>query len=93
MRTLLFFLAVVYKASAQTSDNSAGQFINPPPAGTDATTTSGLTFNVGETQQISWNTTFSTYTIELWQENPEGNGASKGPIIVGKYSALFKEVF
>ncbi|KAK8252909.1 hypothetical protein HDK77DRAFT_165264 [Phyllosticta capitalensis] len=40
---------------------ATNEFRNPPPSGTSAT------FNVGDSQTIKWNTSYSSYNISLWQ--------------------------
>lgn len=39
------------------------------------------TFHVGESQTIRYNTTFTKYTIALWQQAPQGGAAKLGPIL------------
>jgi len=37
----------------------------------------------GETISVEWSTTFSEYTIALWQQELDVDGANIGPIVFG----------
>ncbi|KAI0110254.1 hypothetical protein F4814DRAFT_426340 [Daldinia grandis] len=49
------------------------QFSNPPPG--------QATWKVGEVQSISFRTEFTTFSIALWQQAPDGASATLGPIV------------
>ncbi|KAI0850644.1 hypothetical protein F5Y00DRAFT_232844 [Daldinia vernicosa] len=49
------------------------RFSNPPPG--------QVTWNIGEIQNISFKTDFETFSIALWQEGPDRNSATLGPIV------------
>lgn len=48
---------------------AAGRFYNPPQSGTAGYFADNEIWTVGETQTIKWTTTFTEYTIALWQES------------------------
>ncbi|KAK1772470.1 ser-thr gpi-anchored family protein [Phialemonium atrogriseum] len=52
---------------------ASSQFSNPPPKRT--------VWSLGEVQTIRYRTTFSNYTIALWQQSLQKGAASLGPII------------
>ncbi|KAK5988725.1 hypothetical protein PT974_10214 [Cladobotryum mycophilum] len=51
-----------------------GRFTNPPEIIRG-------TFRLGDRQTIKYDTTFTNYTIALWQQAPEGGAAKLGPIL------------
>ncbi|KAK3935645.1 hypothetical protein QBC46DRAFT_396968 [Diplogelasinospora grovesii] len=55
-------------------DAALGVFFNPPPTGETV-------FVVGDTQLIQWTTTYSNYTVALWQQSAAGGSATMGPIL------------
>lgn len=52
----------------------AALFTNPDPI-------IRSTFHIGDRQTIRYNTTFTKYTIALWQQAPQGGAAKLGPIL------------
>lgn len=59
-------------------------FINPPDSGSARVYTSDITYILGTTQNITWSTVYSSYSITLWQENSYQGGAQKGVSIFGR---------
>ncbi|KAI1767825.1 hypothetical protein GGR53DRAFT_71039 [Hypoxylon sp. FL1150] len=52
---------------------ASAQFSNPPP--------NRVAWKVGEVQNIKFNTTFTTFSVALWQQAPGGGSATLGPIV------------
>ncbi|KAI1440429.1 hypothetical protein F5Y02DRAFT_422995 [Annulohypoxylon stygium] len=53
-----------------------GQFSNPPSSSSEL-----VTWSIGENQEIKFTVDFSTLSVALWQQAPQGGTASLGPII------------
>ncbi|KAI8966200.1 hypothetical protein F5Y11DRAFT_309658 [Daldinia sp. FL1419] len=67
---------------AQQESLKVGKFFNPPNAldgPTDYAT--NPVWTLGEVQTIKFTTTYSNYTIDLWQQDKNGNSAMAGPSI------------
>ncbi|OTB17959.1 hypothetical protein K445DRAFT_315710 [Daldinia sp. EC12] len=81
----LLALVAVFATStvrAQQDSLKVGKFFNPPNAidgPTDYAT--NPVWTLGEVQTIKFTTTYSNYTIDLWQQSPGGNSATAGPSI------------
>ena len=58
-------------------------FINPPDSGTTGVYTSDVTYVLGSTQNITWTTVYTNYSITLWQEGLDQNGAQQGVSVFG----------
>jgi len=81
MRSSLFWLALL---TGWASSQSVGKFFNPPnmPPGT-VNYAQNDNLYAGETISVEWSTTFSEYTIALWQQELDVDGANIGPIVFG----------
>ncbi|KAI0122161.1 hypothetical protein F4814DRAFT_200711 [Daldinia grandis] len=82
--SLVAFVAVFATSTVQAQQDSlkVGKFFNPPNAldgPTDYAT--NPVWTLGEIQTIKFTTTYSNYTIDLWQQSREGDSASAGPSI------------
>ncbi|KAI1740074.1 hypothetical protein F4680DRAFT_419611 [Xylaria scruposa] len=81
--TFLGMISLIWIASITfvpiVAGQSAGQFFNPPKAveGTHDYSTNPV-YMLGETQTIKFTTTYSSYSINLWQEILGQGAASKG---------------
>lgn len=82
MRSSLFSLAFL---TGWASSQSMGKFFNPPnmPSGTVNYAQNNV-LHAGDTISVEWSTTFSEYTIALWQQELDVEGANIGPIVFGK---------
>ncbi|KAI1469582.1 uncharacterized protein F4812DRAFT_458116 [Daldinia caldariorum] len=81
---LLAFVAVLAASAVRAQQESlkVGKFFNPPNAiDGPADYSTNPVWTLGEVQTIKFTTTYSNYTIDLWQESPAGNSASAGPSI------------
>ncbi|KAI1804903.1 hypothetical protein F4811DRAFT_256848 [Daldinia bambusicola] len=65
MKVLLLVLTIASFAFAQ--------FSNPPPA--------QATWKIGEIQNINFKTGYTSFSIALWQQGPDGSSATLGPIV------------
>ena len=72
------FVALVHAGDQQ------DYFVNPPDSGTTGVYTSDVTYILGTTQNITWSTVYSNYSITLWQEGLNQNGAQRGVSIFGR---------
>ncbi|KAI2782917.1 hypothetical protein F4815DRAFT_442905 [Daldinia loculata] len=82
--SLIAFVAMFATSTVQAQQDSlkVGKFFNPPNAldgPTDYST--NPVWTLGEIQTIKFTTTYSNYTIDLWQESRDGGSASAGPSI------------
>lgn len=82
---MFFFLSILIllliPLNAQES-LKVGRFFNPP--NTDASDPgyeNDPVWKIGETKTIQFTTTYSNYTIALWQQTLAGGSATLGPII------------
>ena len=55
--------------------NPSGSFLNPGAGPRQS-------WALGTTQNITYTTVFSSYTIALWQQYSSGGGANLGPILL-----------
>ncbi|KAK8131632.1 hypothetical protein PG984_008070 [Apiospora sp. TS-2023a] len=61
---------------------SAEAFLNPDNAVTASDFSANPVWTVGEVQTIRWTTTYTDYTISLWQQNIDESGSAlQGPTI------------
>ncbi|KAJ2996243.1 hypothetical protein NUW58_g1043 [Xylaria curta] len=60
------------------AQRASGQFFNPPDANKGEETP---VYYLGKTQTIKFTTIYPNYAINLWQENPGGGSAVRGPAI------------
>ncbi|KAI1467701.1 uncharacterized protein F4812DRAFT_405803 [Daldinia caldariorum] len=65
MKILLLVLTIASFAFAQ--------FLNPHPV--------QATWKIGEIQNINFKTAYTTFSIALWQQGPDGSSATLGPIV------------
>lgn len=79
--SLLMFFPVLITVHAQES-LKVGRFFNPPNTDADDPGyANDPVWTVGETKTIQFTTTYSNYTIALWQQQLAGGSATLGPII------------
>ncbi|KAI1801593.1 hypothetical protein F4811DRAFT_452067 [Daldinia bambusicola] len=81
---LLAVVAVLAASAVRAQQESlkVGKFFNPPNAiDGPADYSTNPVWTLGEVQTIKFTTTYSNYTIDLWQESSAGNSASAGPSI------------
>ncbi|KAH6647401.1 hypothetical protein BKA67DRAFT_385963 [Truncatella angustata] len=75
----LFFATLV---SCDQESLAVGKFFNPPNAPESPSPFSdNAVWAVGDVQTIKFTTTYSNYTVALWQQNLEGGFALLGPVI------------
>ncbi|KAK0634388.1 hypothetical protein B0T17DRAFT_622010 [Bombardia bombarda] len=76
MRFLLALVALVaFQLKFALADSRDGLITNPQP---------GLVWTVGETQTVIWHTTYTSYTVTIWQQEPQRQSAHLGPIVFEK---------
>ncbi|KAM0811778.1 hypothetical protein AB5N19_12134 [Seiridium cardinale] len=86
---ILFLVELVYSDQPSVA---AGRFINPANApDTPATYGENALWTVGEVQTIKFTTTYSNYTIALWQQSIEGGSALLGPVIFQTQTSVFPQ--
>ncbi|KAI1090934.1 hypothetical protein F5B19DRAFT_493904 [Rostrohypoxylon terebratum] len=66
-----YLILIIFMASL-----AFGQFSNPP-----STSSQLVTWNIGQNQEIKFTVDFSTLSVALWQQAPQGGTANLGPII------------
>ncbi|KAI0851834.1 hypothetical protein F5Y00DRAFT_229370 [Daldinia vernicosa] len=84
LSSLVTFVAAFATSTVRAQQESlkVGKFFNPPNAldgPTDYST--NPVWTLGEIQTIKYTTTYSNYTIDLWQESRDGGSATAGPSI------------
>ncbi|KAI4866930.1 hypothetical protein F4820DRAFT_446626 [Hypoxylon rubiginosum] len=79
--SLLTLLAVLVGSPVVSAQDSPGRFFNPADSGPASDFSEDAIWRVGETQTIKFTTTYSSYTIDLWQQDTQGGSASQGPSI------------
>lgn len=83
----LLFLGLVLQSvnsSAQSSferSTATGRFFDPADTGPELDYSDDDTWTIGDTQTIKWTTTYTSYTIALWQQILPGGPATLGNII------------
>lgn len=82
--SLLTLLAVLVGSPVVSAQDSPGRFFNPADSGPASDFSEDAIWRVGETQTIKFTTTYSSYTIDLWQQDTQGGSASQGPSIFRK---------
>ncbi|KAK6062960.1 hypothetical protein SCUP515_12858 [Seiridium cupressi] len=87
---VILFLAELVRSDQPSV--AAGRFINPANApDTPATYGKNALWTVGEVQTIKFTTTYSNYTIALWQQSIEGGSALLGPVIFQTQTSVFPQ--
>lgn len=76
--------ALVAVIACPTALAQPGQFYRPPSPGPNGDFSQNLVWHLGETQNIRFTTTYTDYTINLWQENSDSNSGTQGPSIFRK---------
>lgn len=79
---------VVLTVVQMVSTESVGSFFNPPqmPHDVEVLFSSNPIYRAGEVISVEWTTTYSEYTIALWQQDLIQDGAVLGPIVFGTSS-------
>lgn len=60
---------------------ATGRFFNPADTGPQLDYSDDDVWTIGETQSIKWTTTYTSYTIALWQQILPGGPATLGNVI------------
>lgn len=87
MRALFSFFALCaafVNSPVVSAQDSPGQFFNPTAAGENRDFSGNALWHIGETQTIKFTTTYSSYTIHLWQQNLHQGSGEQGPSIYRK---------
>lgn len=75
------FIIIVFSPFCDADNTPEGTFINPPQSlHGEPSFDSNPIWTIGETQRVQWTTTYTDYTITLWQQLGH-NDASEGPSI------------
>lgn len=79
---------VVLTVVQMVSTEPVGSFFNPPqmPHDVEVLFSSNPIYRAGEVISVEWTTTYSEYTIALWQQDLIQDGAVLGPIVFGTSS-------
>lgn len=79
---------VVFTVVQMVSTESVGKFFNPPqmPHGDEVDFSSSPVYPAGEVISVERTTTYSEYTIALWQQDLVGDSSILGPIVFGTSS-------
>ncbi|KAK9413737.1 hypothetical protein SUNI508_11680 [Seiridium unicorne] len=86
---ILFLADLVYSDQPSVA---AGRFINPANAlDTPASYGETALWTVDEVQTIKFTTTYSNYTIALWQQSNKGGSALLGPVIFQTQTSVFPQ--
>jgi hypothetical protein len=81
MKVIPFLLIITISSLCEAGDTLVGSFINPPqPVLGQATYDTNPVWTLGETQTVQWTTTYTNYTITLWQQVGRSS-ARKGPSV------------
>lgn len=85
---MLLHLVAVYILSCQSvrSSTAAGRFFNPVDTGPGLDYSNDDVWMIGDTKTIKWTTTYSNYTIALWQQILPGGPATLGNVIFREFS-------
>lgn len=77
--------SVVLTVVQVVSTECVGKFSNPPPMsqGNQMAFSSNPVYSAGQVISVEWTTTYSEYTIALWQQDLVGDSAILGLIIFG----------
>ena len=79
--SLSIFILLLIPLNAQESPQ-VGRFFNPPNTDADDPGyANDPIWTISETRTIQFTTTYSSYTIALWQQTLAGGSATLGPII------------
>ena len=73
------YVAMTFLSLLPRQANPSGFFDNPGAGPRKS-------WAIETTQNITYSTVFSSYTIALWQQNSGGGGAELGPIVLGTAS-------
>jgi hypothetical protein len=68
------------------STGEGGHWNNPPPQGDDVSYDTNPVYPIGKTISMDWTTTYTNYSIALWQNIP---GPQGGPITIPESLILF----
>lgn len=81
MHVLCFLLIIAISPLCKADNTPEGTFINPPQSlHGEPSFDSNPVWTIGETQTVKWTTTYTNYTITLWQQSGHSD-ASEGPSI------------
>lgn len=78
---LHFVIVLAFICHSVKSSTSAGRFFNPADTGPEVDYSEDDVWTIGDTKTIKWTTTYSNYTIALWQQILPGGPATLGNII------------
>lgn len=80
---MFLVLTITYFACAQQS-LEVGEFYNPPGvAFVDGDYSLDLVWTAGDVQTINFTTTYTNYTIAIWQQSLVNDSTFLGPVIFG----------
>lgn len=86
LRLLGFVAAALLPLIRADTPPNPGKWFNPHD---DKNATDYSVFHLGDRQNITYQVTWTSYTVMLWHEHPDGKGADRGPIV---YSMFFEVV-
>lgn len=78
MWTVLIFLSLYFQFCR--GQNYVGEFYYPPGLEATTDTANDLIWNVGDVKSINFTTTYSNYTIGLWQTLSDGSNKYAGSV-------------
>lgn len=84
---MLLHLVAVYILLCQSvrSSTDTGRFFNPVDTGPELDYSDDDVWTIGDTKTIKWTTTYSNYTIALWQQILPGGPATLGNVIFREF--------
>lgn len=87
---MLLHVVIVYFLLYQSvrSSTETGRFFNPVDTGPGLDYSDDDVWTIGETKTVRWTTTYSNYTIALWQQILPGGPATLGNVIFREFPIL-----